>query len=87
MPEGLRAQLRDVPLELVFCELYLFEADARRREMYFKTTSGKKSVKLLPRIYDLFFRGSELLKGSGLGLYLVKNAIENLAVLFQFPPR
>jgi putative endonuclease len=24
------------PLELIFCEFYLFEADARKREMYFK---------------------------------------------------
>jgi putative endonuclease len=35
------------PLELVFCEFYLFEADARKREMYFKTTAGKKAVKLM----------------------------------------
>ncbi|MEX1240967.1 MAG: GIY-YIG nuclease family protein [Cyclobacteriaceae bacterium] len=35
------------PLELIFCEFYLFEADARKREMYFKTTSGKKAVKLM----------------------------------------
>ena len=34
-----------MPLELVFCEFYLFEADARKREMYFKTTAGKKAVK------------------------------------------
>ena len=35
------------PLELIFCEFYLFEADARRREIYFKTTAGKKAVKLM----------------------------------------
>ncbi len=35
------------PLELIFCEFYLFEADARKREMYFKTTAGKKAVKLM----------------------------------------
>jgi putative endonuclease len=35
------------PLELIFCEFYLFEADARQREMYFKTTAGKKAVKLM----------------------------------------
>ncbi len=35
------------PLELIFCEFYLFEPDARRREMYFKTTAGKKAVKLM----------------------------------------
>lgn len=35
------------PLELIFCEFYLFEKDARNREMYFKTTSGKKAIKYM----------------------------------------
>ena len=35
------------PLRLIFCEHYLFETDARKREMYFKTTSGKKAIKLM----------------------------------------
>ena len=35
------------PLKLIFCEFYLFETDARRREMYFKTTAGKKAIKLM----------------------------------------
>jgi putative endonuclease len=35
------------PLKLIFCEFYLFEADARKREMYLKTTAGKKAVKLM----------------------------------------
>lgn len=35
------------PLQLIFCEFYLFEEDARKREMYFKTTMGKKAIKLM----------------------------------------
>ncbi|MBN8675813.1 MAG: GIY-YIG nuclease family protein [Chitinophagales bacterium] len=35
------------PLRLIFCEFYLFEADARKRETYFKTTMGKKAIKLM----------------------------------------
>ena len=35
------------PLILIFCEYYLFEEDARKREMYFKTTMGKKAIKLM----------------------------------------
>ena len=35
------------PLELIFCEFYLFEEDARKREKYFKTTMGKKAVRLM----------------------------------------
>ncbi|TAE71678.1 MAG: sensor histidine kinase [Bacteroidetes bacterium] len=34
----------------------------------------------LPKIYDMFFRGSELSKGNGLGLYVVKNALERLDI-------
>jgi putative endonuclease len=37
------------PLELIFCEYYLFEEDARKREKYFKTTAGKKALKLMLR--------------------------------------
>ena len=35
------------PLKLIFCESYLFEDDARKREIYFKTTMGKKAIKLM----------------------------------------
>lgn len=35
------------PLKLIFCEYYLFEEDARRRELYFKTNMGKKALKLM----------------------------------------
>lgn len=29
---------------LIFCEYYLFESDAERREMYLKTTAGRKGL-------------------------------------------
>ena len=35
------------PLKLIFCEFYLFEEDARKREKYFKITMGKKAIKLM----------------------------------------
>ncbi|PBQ33018.1 excinuclease ABC subunit C [Sphingobacteriaceae bacterium] len=35
------------PLELIFCEFYLFKEDAKKRELYFKTTMGKKAIKLM----------------------------------------
>jgi putative endonuclease len=38
-----------IPLDLIFCEFYLFEADARKRESYFKTNMGKKAIKLMLR--------------------------------------
>lgn len=37
------------PLKLIFFEYYLNKEDALRREKYFKTTSGKKTLKLMLR--------------------------------------
>jgi putative endonuclease len=46
---GTKSTSYRTPLELIFCEFYLFEEDARKREMYFKTTMGKKAIKLMLR--------------------------------------
>lgn len=35
------------PLKLIFCEFYLYKEDAEKREKYFKTTMGKKAIKLM----------------------------------------
>lgn len=37
------------PLELVYCEFHKNKMDALRREKYFKTTAGKKGIKLMLR--------------------------------------
>jgi signal transduction histidine kinase len=34
---------------------------------------------LLPKIFDMFFRGTNQSKGSGLGLYIVKETVERMA--------
>ncbi|HEX6890758.1 MAG TPA: HAMP domain-containing sensor histidine kinase [Chryseolinea sp.] len=33
---------------------------------------------ILPHVYDMFFRGNERSKGNGLGLYIVKRAVNKL---------
>jgi putative endonuclease len=35
------------PLKLIYCEFYLLEKEARNRELYFKTTAGKKAIKFM----------------------------------------
>ena len=35
------------PFELVFCEHYRSKADALRREVYLKTSSGRRALKLM----------------------------------------
>ena len=37
------------PFRMLFCEYYLSKEDAMRREKYFKTTAGKKTIKLMLR--------------------------------------
>ncbi|MFM1793757.1 MAG: hypothetical protein RL642_142 [Bacteroidota bacterium] len=34
-------------LHLVFCEYYMLKTDAQRREMYLKTTAGKRAIKIM----------------------------------------
>lgn len=46
---GVKSTANRRPLKLIFCEFYLFEEDARKREMYFKTTAGKKALKYMLR--------------------------------------
>jgi len=35
------------PFELVFCEYYRSKPDAQRREVYLKTSSGRRALKLM----------------------------------------
>ena len=35
------------PWKLIFIEYYLFKEDAKKREKYFKTTIGKRTLKLM----------------------------------------
>ncbi len=35
------------PLRLIFCEYFYSKKDALRREKYFKTTAGKKAIKIM----------------------------------------
>lgn len=39
------------PLKLIFYEAYLHQQDALRREDYFKTTAGKRALKIMLRNY------------------------------------
>ena len=36
-----------LPWELIFYEAYKSKSDAKRREMYFKTTKGRKALKIM----------------------------------------
>jgi PAS domain S-box-containing protein len=43
--------------------------------------------KLQGKVFDMFFRGSERSKGTGLGLYIVKNSLKKLGGLVDFYSR
>jgi len=40
-----------IPWKVVFFEAFSNMADAKRREKYFKTTKGRKALKLMLRMY------------------------------------
>lgn len=44
---GTKSTSKRMPLQLIFCEYYLSRKDAMRREKYFKTTQGKRMLKLM----------------------------------------
>jgi putative endonuclease len=44
---GSKSTKTRLPFRLVFCEAFILEKDAKRREKYFKTTKGKRSLKLM----------------------------------------
>ncbi len=46
------------PLILIFCEYYFSAKDAMRREKYFKSTDGKRALRLMLR--DTLARQSEI---------------------------
>ena len=46
------------PFILIFSEYYLSKKDAKRREGYFKTTAGKKALKIMLR--ESLIEASEL---------------------------
>ena len=39
------------PVELIFYEAFVHMADAKRREMYLKTSAGKRALKIMLREY------------------------------------
>ena len=40
-----------LPVNLIFYEAFVSRADAKRRERYFKTTAGKRALKIMLREY------------------------------------
>jgi putative endonuclease len=44
---GVKSTAPRRPVELIYCEYFLFKPDAMRREGYFKTSMGRKAIKLM----------------------------------------
>jgi putative endonuclease len=44
---GVKSTAPRRPLKLIYYECFLFKADAMRREAYFKTSMGRKPIKLM----------------------------------------
>jgi putative endonuclease len=57
---GVKSTAPRRPLELIYCEYFLYKADAMRREGYFKTSMGRKAIKLMlaGTLSNLGYKGS-----------------------------
>lgn len=56
----------------------LIRSNSDFAEILFKDNGTGIDPKNLPHVFDMFYRASEQSAGSGLGLYIVKNAVEKL---------
>jgi signal transduction histidine kinase len=54
------------------------EVDEERATMIFEDNGIGIEDRYLDKVFDMFFRGTEKNKGAGLGLYIVKEAIDKL---------
>lgn len=52
-----------LPLRHIFCEFYLFKEDALKLEKYFKTSMGKKAIRLMLQdtLEKLGYKGEKFL--------------------------
>jgi putative endonuclease len=57
---GVKSTAPRRPLELIYCEYFLFKTDAKCREGYFKTSMGRKAIKLMltGTLNSLGYKGS-----------------------------
>ncbi len=46
---GTKSTAERRPLKLIYCEFHISKADAKRRERYFKSTDGKRTLKYILR--------------------------------------
>jgi PAS domain S-box-containing protein len=60
-----------------FLEIYISESE-NGIELIFEDNGQGIGSESIPKIFDMYYRGSEKSKGSGLGLYLVKNGVDKL---------
>lgn len=54
------------------------ETDEKFMKMVFEDNGLGIEPTVLPKIYDMFYRGIEISNGSGIGLYIVKQTLEKL---------
>lgn len=66
-------------LNNVTCEVYInVSITPDRASIIFRDNGIGISVENMNKIFEMFYRASEQSEGSGLGLYIVKNAVEKL---------
>ncbi len=75
----------------LLCNAFIFRRNTPEHRVYVNVSANEKNIHLtimdngigipaenLNKVFDLHFRGDELSRGSGIGLYLVKSAVDKL---------
>jgi signal transduction histidine kinase len=57
---------------------FRIEVDERKATVYINDNGTGIAPTSIPKIFDMFYRGSETSTGSGLGLYIVKQALQKI---------
>jgi signal transduction histidine kinase len=55
---------------------FRIEVDESKATLYINDNGTGIAPSSIPQIFDMFYRGSEISTGSGLGLYIVKQALQ-----------
>jgi PAS domain S-box-containing protein len=71
-------------LDQEICQVYVqIKIDSVQASIIFKDNGIGINAENLNKIFEMFYRASEQSEGSGLGLYIVKNAVEKLGGQLQ----
>lgn len=63
---------------LLIIKILVYKVDDEQMQICITDNGSGMKHEILPRVFDMYYRGSTFSKGNGLGLYVVKKAVEKM---------